>query len=204
MAPMRSLVVLGFFVVACSRSEPEPIKATTTTNAAASASSSATVTASSTTAAPSASGTAAGALPAAVVWTAPARFVKEPGDKPMRLATYHSPKAGTDTEETTLAVAQAGGGLDANIERWMGQFSPITKKTRTERTVGALTATIVEAHGTFTGMSGGPKDKHMLLGAIFPVKDGNFFFFKLVGGEASVEAARADFDALVASVHAAP
>lgn len=192
---MLSLVALA---CACSRSEPEPVRATPVVTA--------TATASAASATPSAAASApAAALPASLVWTAPARFVKEAGEKPMRLATYHGPKVAPDTEEPTLVVAQAGGGLDANIERWMGQFSPLTKKARTERTVGPLSATIVEGHGAFSGMkSNGPKEQHMLLGAIFPIKDGGAFFFKLVGPEASVEALRADFDTLVASVHSAP
>ena len=202
---MRShLLAASLVAVACSRSQPEPVTTKPEpTSAAASVTASATASATaSTTASPPVD---AGPLPDKLDWTAPAKLKEEPGAKPMRIATYHAPKVGSDTEEPTLVVSHAGGGLDANIERWHGQFNPITKKSRTERVVGSIAVTIVETHGTFLGgMNGtGSKEKHMLLGAIVPVKDGAYFF-KMVGPEASVEAARSDFDALVGSLHSAP
>ncbi|CAN5261621.1 hypothetical protein BH09MYX1_BH09MYX1_17730 [soil metagenome] len=196
LVPLLPLLLL---VPACSKSEPEPAHSKpidTITSVSASASPSAALSA-----APMASGVP-GELPATIVWAPPPKLRVETGTVPMRLATYRAPKVGADKEEPTLVVSHAGGTTDANVERWMSQFNPATKKSRTDRQVGVLTATIVEVHGTFLGgmNGGGPETNHMVLGAIIPVKDGAYFF-KMVGPEASVEAARADFDALVASAH---
>ena len=64
---------------------------------------------------------------------------------------------------------------------------------------------IVEIEGTYLG-SGGPmmhaqvkKAGYKLLGAIVPAPEGSVFF-KLTGPAKTVNAARGDFDALIASI----
>lgn len=143
----------------------------------------------------------------AITWDAPASFTKVDHPSSMRKATYHAPKVGSDAEPPELAVTVVGGSIDANIDRWVGQFDPGAKDTltRSTRKVGAYEVTLVEMRGTFQGggpmMGGaaaGPKTGWALLAAIVP--DGDMsWFFKMTGPEASVTAARADFDALVAS-----
>lgn len=166
-----------------------------------------------TTAPPPATAPTAATAPAArpggaITWDAPASFAKVEHPSSMRKATYHAPKVGSDTEPPELAVTVVGGSIDANIDRWVGQFDPGAKETltRSTRKVGAHEVTLVEMRGTFQGggpmMGGaaaaGPKAGWALLAAIVP--DGDMsWFFKMTGPEASVTAARADFDALVAS-----
>ena len=58
-----------------------------------------------------------------LTWTAPSSWKTGP-EKPMRAATYLIPAAGGDTDGGELAVfAAIGGGVQANIDRWIGQFS---------------------------------------------------------------------------------
>jgi len=101
-------------------------------------------------------------------------------------------------------VSLAGGSVDANVERWVGQFQPATKNTRSERKVGALPVTLIEVQGTFAGGmapgAAGPKDKWMLLGAIVP-SGSQAYFFKMTGPEKTVDAARRDFDLFLNSLH---
>ena len=182
------LLVGSLVVAACSR-EQEPLSRVTTTT---------TSTSTSTT-------TTAGA-PAELAWAAPSGWTDDKTGSAMRIATYKIPKATGDTEDATMAVSTAGGALDANIERWVGQFSPVTKSTRSERKVGALAVTIVEVQGTFSsgamapGAAAGPKTRWTLLGAIVP-SGSQAYFFKMTGPEKTVDAARPAFDTFLNSLH---
>lgn len=139
-----------------------------------------------------------------LVWEAPASFQSVPSTSSMRKATYKIAKAKGDTEDGELSVISAGGGLEPNIQRWVGQFVEKPAPKRSTKKVGELTVTLVELDGTFAGggMPGaapaGPKTKWKMLAAI--VEQGEeTTFFKLTGPEATVSAARKDFDTFVGS-----
>ena len=144
-----------------------------------------------------------GAAAGELQWTAPERFQPAPNPSPMRKATYRVPGAST-AEDAELSVSQAGGSVDANITRWVGQFEGGDKTlVRKERTVGDLKVTIVDVKGTFEsgmpGMGGGePKKGWALRGAI--VETDPPHFFKLTGPAKTVAAATADFDKLIDSL----
>ncbi|MBL0194940.1 MAG: hypothetical protein IPQ09_12065 [Myxococcales bacterium] len=142
--------------------------------------------------------------PSALSWKAPARWQQVPNASTMRLATYRVPRAPGDTEDAELTIMQAGGSVEANAQRWIGQFGPEGAKTakQSTRTVGTLAVAIVEVEGKFAGGMGreGREDERWaMLGAIIQTT-GMPHFFKLTGPVKSVKSARAEFDALVASV----
>jgi hypothetical protein len=122
----------------------------------------------------------------------------------MRLATYRiTPKAGT-TDAAELTVTRAGGSTSDNLERWVGQFDDAGPDRRSERTVSGLRVSTVEVSGTYEGAmtmggAGVPRPGWALLGAVIETK-APFYFFKMVGPKASVDAARPAFEALVASI----
>src|SRR6185436_1836522 len=75
-----------------------------------------------------------------------------------------------------------GGGTQANVDRWLGQFQEPKDKLRSkveEVTVGNRKITHVEAEGTYmSGLPGGPKKpmpNSMLIGAILESDQGNVF-----------------------------
>lgn len=144
--------------------------------------------------------------PEDIAYDAPKSWVSAPNPSPMRKATFKIPKAGGETEDAELAVSSAAGGVDANIKRWEQQFGEAKAKTEA-RTVNGLKVTIVEIKGKIGagGMMGMPgsaaKDNQMLLGAVVDGGDRQHFF-KMVGGEKTVTAAKKDFDKLVSSFHA--
>jgi hypothetical protein len=148
---------------------------------------------------------AGAAAPAALDYKAPARWVVAPNTSSMRLATYKIPKAPGDTEDAELSVAQAGGSVEANASRWIGQFDAAAQKTakRTTRKVGALDVTIVEIQGTFSAGGMGKEPSNLagwaMLGAIVSTP-GMPHFFKLTGPAKTVMAARAEFDTLLGTV----
>ncbi len=142
--------------------------------------------------------------PAALTWTVPAAWKTASNPSTMRLATYRIPRAEGDTADPELSVVRAGGGVEANIDRWLGQFDEAGKDTRTVKTIHGMPITIVEVHGTFLGggMMGSAASPHpgwALLAAIVETP-GSPYFFKMTGPAKSVTAAHPAFDALIAGV----
>lgn len=131
-------------------------------------------------------------------WKVPAKWQTLPNPSTMRLATY---RVGPDAE---MAVSQAGGAIDANVQRWVDQFGPEAKKNAkvTTKKVAGLDVTIVEVEGTFGGGMGpgqGAKENWALLGAIVATP-GMPHFFKLTGPAKTVKAARPELDELIGSL----
>jgi hypothetical protein len=142
----------------------------------------------------------------AVKWTMPARWKAGP-PKQMRAATYLIPAAAGDSEDAECAVfMNIGGGVQANIDRWAGQFeqtdkAPVQKK----ETINGLLVTTVDVSGTFKGggammgQSSGPKASYRLLGAIAEAPEGEVFF-KLTGPAKTVGAAQNEFQTMLKSL----
>lgn len=157
------------------------------------------------TAAMAAAGRADGGTEGSLSWKAPAKWQAVPSTSTMRLATYRITHLPGDDEDPEMSVMQAGGSVDANVQRWIGQFDAEGQKTakRTTKKVGNLDVTIVEIEGTFVGGMGMGKDRGeeknwVLLGAIVATP-GMPHFFKLTGPAKTVKASRPEFDALVSS-----
>lgn len=171
-------------LAACEDKKPEPTAPATATTQASGASSSASKPA-----------------PKEVAYDAPKTWQSAPNPNPMRKATFKIPKAEGDPEDAELTVSSASGGVDANVKRWAGQFANAEPKVD-KRKVNDLDVVVVEIKGTYSsGGMGGPavtKEKQMLLGAIVDLGDTQEFF-KMVGPEKTVSAARSDFDDFVAS-----
>ncbi len=98
-----------------------------------------------------------------------------------------------------------GGGVDANIQRWLGQFSPETPEAKPvieKAEVKGVKLTRVRAEGTFaSGMPGGPttpmKD-YALLGVILESPNGDVFI-KMTGPAEIVKTSTLAFEELVKS-----
>ena len=98
----------------------------------------------------------------------------------MRAATYSVPSASGDQEGGECAVfffgPGQGGAVQANIDRWIGQFEQPDGKPSSERatqrreTINAITVTTIDLSGTFLG--GGPG-----MGSAAPKKPG----YRLLG-----------------------
>ena len=157
-----------------------------------------------------------GASSGEVRWTAPKEWTEVTPSSQMRRAQYRLRAVSSDTEDGECVVyyfgAGQGGDVQANIQRWVAQFSgPGSESPRTtEIKIGDLSASRVEVGGTYTpspmSMMGGPapqpKPGYILLGAIVPGPDSNWFF-KCTGPEKTMKANRARFDALLSSLQVA-
>lgn len=133
-------------------------------------------------------------------WKTPPRWELIPHASVMRISTYRIPKAAGDHADAELSVTRAGGDIDANAARWIGQFDAAAQKTarKSEKTVSALRVVIVEIEGAYSGMGPEAEKDYALLGAIVETP-GQSHFFKMTGPAKSVRAARTEFDALVAT-----
>lgn len=146
-------------------------------------------------------------------WDAPEPLVRRAPKSSMRVAEYGV--AGDEHAELGVFYfgADQGGSVDANITRWLGQLTQpdgsdtALKAKRSERKVGDIAVSLVEAQGAYKGgmaMPGAPPptpiDDALLLAAIATGSQGPVFF-KLIGPRETVERARPAFDALIASLH---
>lgn len=143
-----------------------------------------------------------------VAWAKPGRWVQELASG-MRLATYVIPAA-SGSETASCAVYYfgpgQGGGTDANIDRWIGEFDNPGSPVRRETKVRGMNVTQVQVSGTYrahAGMSGGgsetPSPGWTLLGAIVEGPNGALFF-KLTGPDGTVAPAKKEFEGLLGSL----
>jgi hypothetical protein len=145
-----------------------------------------------------------------LTWRAPGPLTRRTPKSQMRVAEY-----GLEGEPAAeLAVfyfgADQGGTIEANMTRWIGQFTQPdgseTKAKRDERNVKGIPVALVEAKGNYSGgmaMPGGTQpsatNDAMLLGAIAKGPNGAVFF-KFTGPRASLEKARSAFDGLIETI----
>lgn len=136
-------------------------------------------------------------------WTKPDAWEQVEHPSPMRKATFKIPKVEGDSEDAEMSVTQVGGAIEANIDRWEGQFEGSPQAKTEKKKVGDFEVTVVTIDGTYKGggpMMGGsgePEQDWALLAAIVDTEPAHFF--KMTGPKKTVQAARGDFDALVAS-----
>jgi hypothetical protein len=140
----------------------------------------------------------------------PAGWERVPPSSSMRIAQASIPGPGGPGE---LAVFHfgvgGGGGVDANLERWVGQMQPEPGSPEPRResfAVDSFTVTTVEAAGTLlpSGMGSGPTTPQpgsLLLGAVVEGPGGPWFF-KATGPAATLTPQREAFMALLRSLRA--
>jgi hypothetical protein len=156
---------------------------------------------------PPPAGSGAGAQ--GLVWTAPPGWTAQPPSTSMRRAQYSIAGPGGHAECVVFYFGPGqGGDARANAARWASQFhgaggAPAASATR-EVKVGALSVLVVEVTGTYVGgMGGGPtgpaQADYMLLGAIVPGPDANWFF-RAVGPRATLAPQKAGFERMIHSI----
>lgn len=144
-----------------------------------------------------------------VKWKAPTAW-KSQGDRPMRAATYSAPAAAGDAEPGEVAVFYfgpgQGGGVQANIDRWIGQFPTKSGAPKTTKsTVAGMGVTVIDVAGTY-GASSSPmsqekvnKPGFRMLGAIVEAPQGAVFF-KFTGPAKTVASHEAAFQSMIKAI----
>jgi gluconolactonase len=143
-----------------------------------------------------------------ITLTVPADWKQQPPANRLRLAQFAVPNAEGDTEPTEMVVSHfggTGGGIDANIERWVNQFASDGRKVKVSKGRAKQGAYyFVDVRGTYN-MSIGPPIRQQtkaipnarMLGVILEVADKGNYFLKLAGPEKTVSAQE---DAMRASI----
>ncbi|MDH4070622.1 MAG: hypothetical protein OEV30_09365 [Ignavibacteria bacterium] len=181
-----AILLVTMSVISCSRqeenAEPQPAHAITQSGA---------------------TGSVAG-----LAWQIPERWTMGP-EKAMRVATYMSPPSSGDSEGGECAVfyfgSGEGGDVEANINRWVGQFEPDGEPARTMLTVENMSVHYLDLTGTYLASTGpmmGPKERKegfRLLGAIVGGPQGSVFF-KMTGPSATVGDAQGEFQSMIESL----
>ena len=149
----------------------------------------------------------AGASAAGLAWIWPAAWQPRPPSSPMRMAEATIPGDGGAGDLTVFFFGSGGGGgVDANIDRWIGQMevTPGSVPRRDGFESGGFTVTWVDVEGTLlpSMMGSGPTTPQpgsRLLGAVVEGPSGPWFF-KATGPSATLDAAREDFLAMLRGV----
>jgi len=151
---------------------------------------------------------------AGLKYSAPADWIPETPASSMRRAQYRLPRAAGDAEDAELAVfffAGSGGGVAANIDRWIGQFQkpdggPAADVARTSHRLShGIPLTIVDVAGTYVAGMGSmiadskPKTGFRMLAAVAESAGGPWFF-KLIGPAKTVARWEGSFQAFLDTV----
>ncbi len=140
--------------------------------------------------------------------------------KPRNRIIHHEfsiPAAQGDATPGRMTIMPSGGGVEANIARWIGQYkTEIGKplgddaKKVTQKKVGDLTIHLVDVTGVYQDSPRGPfgpkvqRPGYRMLGAILPTKKNGVWFVKFYGPKATIKAAEKTFDAMLEGVKLAP
>jgi len=160
-------------------------------------------------AAPAWAGSAAG-----LSWTAPSGWKSE-GPRPMRAATYTIAAAPGDAEGGECVVnyfgAGQGGGVDANVKRWIGQFQapgggPADSLAKvSKKTINGVPVTLVDITGTYLfkpfpmAPQATPKAGYRMLAAMAEGSQGTVFF-KFTAPKKTTDAAESQFHGMIESL----
>ena len=128
-------------------------------------------------------------------YEAPDTWVERTSDSPMRVTEFQLPRVAGDAEDADLVVfyfGGAGGGVEANLERWVGQMTQTDGRSSFEvaATTGfeanGLAVTTIDVPGTYVApirpgsASRLNKPNFRLIAAVVETPVGPYFF-KLTG-----------------------
>lgn len=128
-------------------------------------------------------------------------------------AEFATPPAEGDETAGRFTVSSAGGGVEANLDRWIGQFSqpdgkPTRERAKTEKkTVAGQEVHLLDVSGTYKDQPRGPmgpvvdREDYRMLAAIV-VTDGGQFFLKLYGPRRTIAAQEQAFRRMIDSLAA--
>jgi hypothetical protein len=120
-------------------------------------------------------------------------WTRKPPQSSFIAAEFVLPRAAGDDQDGRLTLSLAGGSIEANVERWKGQFTGGSKNDKQEQfDVAGVKVTLVDLSGDFNDQRGpfapGVQRKGFrMISAILPV-GGQLHFIKGVGPEKTMAA----------------
>lgn len=145
-----------------------------------------------------------------VVLTAPEGWKKKTPSSRIVEVEYEIPAVKDDERPGRMTAMGAGGSVEDNINRWIGQFKGATKDSskRQETTIAGQKVHLIDITGTYKDTPGGPfaggktverEDYRMLAAIISTEKQGNYFL-KFYGPKATVQKNEDAFKKMVDSL----
>jgi hypothetical protein len=144
--------------------------------------------------------------------TAPASWTKkEPASRIVEVE-FAVPATKGDETPGRLTAMGAGGSIESNVDRWVGQFAgpggAAVKPQRDKATVDGCEVEVVDLSGTYIDTPGGPfaggkkvmRENYRMLGAIIQTKDRGNYFLKLYGPKATIDENEKGFQEMVKSL----
>jgi hypothetical protein len=134
----------------------------------------------------------------------------------MRLAQYRLPRQEGDPEDAELAVfyfGGQGGSVQANVDRWIGQFSnsdgsPVTNPRVSEKETNGIPLTLVDVSGTYHQAQGPmmaqttARENYRMMAAVAEGPGGPTFF-KLTGPQPTVDHFEESFNSFLGTLRPA-
>jgi hypothetical protein len=149
----------------------------------------------------------------ALVFTAPSEWKSvEPANRIIEHELAVPAADGKAEGAARLTIMAAGGSVEANIARWVGQFKGTEggadrSAAKTEKLdINGMPTTLVDLSGIYVDSPRGPfgpkveRPDYRLVGAIVETKGEGVYFFKLIGPEKTVEAGAEKFREVVATL----
>jgi hypothetical protein len=124
------------------------------------------------------------------------------------------PAAKGDSVDGRLTIMAAGGSIEANVDRWIGQFvqsdgTATKNRAKTnQKEIAGQKVHFVDVAGTFQDRPRGPfgpavaRENYRMFGAIIELKDKGNYFVKLYGPHKTVSAAEKPFQEFIESLQA--
>lgn len=118
---------------------------------------------------------------------------------------FSAPAAEEGGEPGRITIMGAGGSIEQNVDRWVGQFAGAVKQPMKEEKIAGQTVYIVDISGDFRDQRGpfAPaeiKKDYRMLGAIIKSEKAGQYFIKFTGPKATVEHNEKAFKSMVDSL----
>lgn len=136
-------------------------------------------------------------------------WLRQQASSPMRAGQFLYEHQHADLGQIELVIfhfgAGQGGGVQANIDRWVGMFDGSPESSTEEREAGDRKVTLLSVSGTYMESAGGPfsgnktaRPDYTMLAAILPSDQGDVFI-RLTGPTKAVDEMKEEFDAFAFS-----
>ncbi len=135
-----------------------------------------------------------------IILNVPTSWKQSPASNNLRTAQFAIPKVEGDKDDAELVVyffGGAGGGVNANLERWSGQFQPGGKKQKIykgqskqgEYYLLDITGVYNKPIGPPINRQTNPTPGYQMMAVVLMIKDKGNYFLKLTGPQKTVAAA---------------
>ena len=139
--------------------------------------------------------------------------VVKPANRLLEHELAVDPPKEVEAAHARMTVMQAGGSIEANTARWIGQFKDTEAGANRsaaqveKQEINGMSVTTVEITGTYMEAMRGPfgpktpRENYRLVGAIVETGVAGNYFFKLVGPDVTVTPARDAFYEMLKSLN---